>query len=214
MKPPAFQFYSRDFLIGIMGMTDQEVGVYIRMLAVQWDRGGLPSTPREIRSQVGSTSLPTASVISKFTLGDDGLLRNDRLEGERQKQESYRASRSGNANSRWKHKHSTSNAHAFEVHKSSICIQDALQSASASAVERGAFAPPTEAEAVTAAVEMGMPKREGTAFINHHQTKGWMIGKSKMKDWRAAMRTWYGNFKKFAPPSTSAIGGVRQGRAC
>ena len=28
------------------------------------------------------------------------------------------------------------------------------------------------------------------AFINHYQAKGWMIGKNKMKDWRAAIRTW------------------------
>lgn len=29
-----------------------------------------------------------------------------------------------------------------------------------------------------------------TAFINHYQAKGWMIGKNKMKDWQAAVRTW------------------------
>ncbi|WP_455994360.1 Lin1244/Lin1753 domain-containing protein [Porphyromonas endodontalis] len=27
-------------------------------------------------------------------------------------------------------------------------------------------------------------------FINFHESKGWMIGKNKMKDWRAAVRTW------------------------
>ncbi len=28
------------------------------------------------------------------------------------------------------------------------------------------------------------------AFVNHYQAKGWMIGKNKMKDWQAAVRTW------------------------
>lgn len=27
-------------------------------------------------------------------------------------------------------------------------------------------------------------------FINFYASKGWMIGKNKMKDWRAAVRTW------------------------
>lgn len=31
------------------------------------------------------------------------------------------------------------------------------------------------------------------AWINHYQAKGWMIGKSKMKDWKAAVRTWEKN---------------------
>jgi hypothetical protein len=27
-------------------------------------------------------------------------------------------------------------------------------------------------------------------WFNHYQAKGWLIGKTKMKDWRAAIRTW------------------------
>jgi hypothetical protein len=26
--------------------------------------------------------------------------------------------------------------------------------------------------------------------MNHYEAKGWMIGKAKMKDWKAAVRTW------------------------
>lgn len=28
------------------------------------------------------------------------------------------------------------------------------------------------------------------AFMNYYDSKGWLIGKSKMKDWKAAIRTW------------------------
>ena len=28
------------------------------------------------------------------------------------------------------------------------------------------------------------------AFINFYESKGWMVGKNKMKDWKAAVRTW------------------------
>jgi hypothetical protein len=30
-------------------------------------------------------------------------------------------------------------------------------------------------------------------FYNHYETIGWMIGKNKMKDWKAAIRTWERN---------------------
>lgn len=34
------------------------------------------------------------------------------------------------------------------------------------------------------------------AFIDFYSSKGWMIGRNKMKDWKAAVRTWERNNKK------------------
>ena len=31
---------------------------------------------------------------------------------------------------------------------------------------------------------------DASAWLNHYQAKGWMIGNAKMKDWKAAVRTW------------------------
>ena len=28
------------------------------------------------------------------------------------------------------------------------------------------------------------------AFLDHYDSNGWMVGKNKMKDWKAAVRTW------------------------
>ena len=33
-------------------------------------------------------------------------------------------------------------------------------------------------------------------FINYYESKGWLIGKNKMKDWKAAIRTWESRQKK------------------
>lgn len=30
-------------------------------------------------------------------------------------------------------------------------------------------------------------------FIDHYTTNGWMVGKNKMKDWKASVRTWERN---------------------
>lgn len=40
-------------------------------------------------------------------------------------------------------------------------------------------------------------------FLNYYQAKGWMIGKNKMKDWKAAVRTWEGNDKQ--PQQTKSL---------
>jgi len=33
-------------------------------------------------------------------------------------------------------------------------------------------------------------KVDAISFVNFYESKGWMVGKNKMKDWRAAVRTW------------------------
>lgn len=43
-------------------------------------------------------------------------------------------------------------------------------------------------------------------FIDYYNSNGWMVGKNKMKDWKAAVRTWenngYGNQRKQQPKET------------
>jgi len=52
-KPPAFQFYAKDFLVGTSEMTFEEVGLYIRLLAHSWDRGPLPLEAIRMARMVG-----------------------------------------------------------------------------------------------------------------------------------------------------------------
>ena len=33
-------------------------------------------------------------------------------------------------------------------------------------------------------------------FVNYYTSKGWLVGKAKMKDWKAAVRTWEQNWKQ------------------
>ena len=51
------------------------------------------------------------------------------------------------------------------------------------------FVPPTLTEVQKFISEKGYTI-EASAFIDFYESKGWMIGKNKMKDWRAAVRTW------------------------
>ena len=51
------------------------------------------------------------------------------------------------------------------------------------------FVPPTPQE-VTAYCQERQNGIDGSEFCDFYASKGWMIGKTKMKDWRAAVRTW------------------------
>lgn len=106
MKAPAFQLYAREFLADTMNLTDAETGLFMRLLCVQWLEGGLPNDEDTLRGYSrGRTSL--VKVKTKFKVGGDGLLRNERLEEIRSAQMAYKEKRSQSgktgANTRWNH---------------------------------------------------------------------------------------------------------------
>lgn len=51
------------------------------------------------------------------------------------------------------------------------------------------FVPPTEEEVLAYCRERGNSV-DPISFVAFYSAKNWMIGKNKMKDWRAAVRTW------------------------
>lgn len=51
------------------------------------------------------------------------------------------------------------------------------------------FTPPTVEEVAAYCQERGN-SISPEAFIDYYSSKGWMIGKNKMKDWKAAVRNW------------------------
>ena len=51
------------------------------------------------------------------------------------------------------------------------------------------FTPPTIAEVEQYCREKGY-NINASNFVDFYEAKGWMIGKNKMKDWKAAVRTW------------------------
>lgn len=53
------------------------------------------------------------------------------------------------------------------------------------------FAPPTQEQVFEYMQERDFAHRkESEAFVNFYESKGWLVGKSKMKDWKAAVRNW------------------------
>lgn len=68
------------------------------------------------------------------------------------------------------------------------------------------FIPPTFNEVLEYCMQNNLDI-DGVRFINFYESKGWMVGKNKMKDWKAAIRTWIKpkQQEKISPEEEKAI---------
>ena len=57
-------------------------------------------------------------------------------------------------------------------------------------VKEKRFAPPTLENVSEYCREMGYTNVDAVCFIDFYTSKGWMVGKNRMKDWKAAVRNW------------------------
>lgn len=55
---------------------------------------------------------------------------------------------------------------------------------------RGAFTPPTLDEVRKEISEKGYTLIDPERFHSYYESNGWKVGRSSMKDWKAALRTW------------------------
>lgn len=56
--------------------------------------------------------------------------------------------------------------------------------------KRKRFIPPTQDEVEEYAKEKGYTGFSAERFVDYYESKGWVVGKSPMKDWKAAVRGW------------------------
>lgn len=56
--------------------------------------------------------------------------------------------------------------------------------------KRKRFAPPQVQDVSSYFAEQGSTPQEAQKFVDFYESKGWMVGKSKMKDWKASARNW------------------------
>lgn len=61
--------------------------------------------------------------------------------------------------------------------------------------EKKIFIPPSVEEVRAYCFERGNGI-DAESFVSFYESKGWMVGKNKMKDWKAAIRTWERNTKQ------------------
>ncbi len=208
MKAPAFQFYPDQWLSSqrVQMMTLEEEGAYIRLLGFCWQHGSIPADPEQAARLIGkgaSTTLATV-VLAMFVAGDPGRLVHDRLERERVKQAVWREkSAAGGRKSGEMRKGGSrvvrppyepkGNIPSPSPSPSPIPISGSKDiHTDAPAKPSRVFVIPLADEVETYSKEIGYPMN-GQAWCDSYAQKGWLVGKSKMKDWKAAVRNWKAN---------------------
>lgn len=96
-KDPALLFYTSDFLSGTMTMTNDHVGMYIRLLCLQHQKGHLTE-----KDMYYICTTYVEDVFCKFKRDDAGLYYNERLEIEANRRRNYSNSRRNNVLQRYK----------------------------------------------------------------------------------------------------------------
>lgn len=71
-------------------------------------------------------------------------------------------------------------------------IEDVPQAETPTPAKRKRFIPPLLEEVQAYCIERGN-NVDAERFINYYSSNGWQVGRNKMKDWKAAVRTWEKN---------------------
>jgi hypothetical protein len=181
-KDPAFLFYSSDFLTGTLLMSMEQKGKFITLLCIQHQKGHL--SEKDMLHICGSYD---EDVFTKFQKDEQGKFYNIRLEEEVDKRKAYSESR---RNNRKKKEDMNNTSLSYVQHMENENENEDL-------IEKkkvARFQKPTIEQLKEYMTEQGM-NDIAENWLNHYEANGWMVGKVKMKDWKASVRTWKINQK-------------------
>ena len=109
-KDPAFMFYSSDFLTGTIFMTNEEVGIYVRLLCIQHQHGGSIGKV-EFENMVGDRD----RIREKFKENGVGYY-NERLREETERRKAYSESRRKNRSGQSYEQHMINTSSSYVRH--------------------------------------------------------------------------------------------------
>jgi hypothetical protein len=200
-KDPAFLFYSSDFLVGTYTMTDAQVGQYVRLMCLQHQHGHLDvDTIRSVmRGELDNL------VMSKFRKDGDGRYYNERLDTEVNKRRDYSKSRADNRSKKTYVKDMNNICETPVEHmenENEDVIVNGIDTVNSTL--SGTNIPPKLSD-VKAYCEARGNSIDPEQFMNYYETRGWMAGKAKMKNWQSAVRVWERNTNITQPKSDSNV---------
>ena len=224
---PAFQFYASDWLAdaNVKLLTLEETGAYIEAIAVCWREGSIPADPVLLSRIIGkgcSTDVATnVQRLFNIRCADEcsGVerLKHKRLESEREKQRkrSEQQARAGKRSAEIKREAKEKAWKPKRSNKRSTDVQHPNNSSSSPSGED--VPPPSDSipPQLEWVVSYCSERKKGVnpnKWFNHYKSNGWMVGKNKMKDWRAAVHTWESNdiSQPGAKPQIDLFDGLRR----
>lgn len=189
-KDPAVLFYTADFLTGTAFFTYVERGQYITLLCEQHQLRAIPE--HHIVDVCGSLD---SQVAKKFIKDVDGTYYNVRMRRESDRRFSYCESRRKSIQTRYinnshedTHVTHTDSRMETETETDNEIRNKRVQGEK----NKSRFTKPTIEEVKTYCLERkNHVNHQG--FFDFYESKGWVVGKSPMKSWQAAVRTWERN---------------------
>ncbi len=176
-KDPAFLFYSSDFLTGTLLMSMEQKGKFITLLCIQHQKGHM--IEKDMLQICGTYD---EDIFSKFKKDNDGKFYNERLKDEVEKRKAYSESR---RNNRKKKEDMIDISKTYVQHMENENENENVIKEKKVSV----FKKPTIEDVKTYMKELGM-NDISERWMSHYESNGWLVGKNKMKDWKASVRTW------------------------
>jgi hypothetical protein len=121
-------------------------------------------------------------IFSKFKKDNDGKFYNERLKEEVEKRKAYSESR---RNNRKKKEDMIDISKTYVQHMENENENENVIKEKKVSV----FKKPTIEDVKTYMKELGM-NDISERWMSHYESNGWLVGKNKMKDWKASVRTW------------------------
>lgn len=206
---PYMQFYVDDWKseLGLMLCSLAARGLWIEVLGAmhQAGRSGvLAGTADQISRVCRCTASDVVTALSELRLNgvaeveehDGGVYtivcRRMRRESRERAQNAERQARFQAVRKQCVNGAITGGITAFKRRDNAVETETDIKKTTPNGVVEKRFSPPT----VEQIGEYCAERRNGvdpSRFFDYYQSKGWMVGKAKMKDWRAAVRTWERN---------------------
>jgi uncharacterized protein YdaU (DUF1376 family) len=204
-KSPAYPMYAQDFDMDTKDWTALEIGIYIRWLNYEWINGSIPSDITRLARIAGidprTCRAAKAVVLNKFVFDSEtNMYTNRRMEEERGKQEFFKESqrlkgiKSGEKRKKKVNRGSTG---VQPKHEPNVNLSSS-SSFSSSLIQKNNNIYREFPPKIDNIKNYCLERKNGInaeTFFDHYESRGWMIGKNKMKDWSAAVRTWERNNK-------------------
>jgi hypothetical protein len=174
-------------------MSMEQKGKFITLLCIQHQKGHM--IEKDMLQICGTYD---EDIFSKFKKDNDGKFYNERLKEEVQKRKAYSESR---RNNRKKKEDMIDTSKTYDEHMENENENENKDLNKSKKV--ASFQKPTLEQVEEYMKERGM-SNYASRFHNFYESKGWMVGKNKMKDWKAAVRNWEDD-KKTAPKTEAPV---------
>jgi hypothetical protein len=188
-KDPSFLFYVNDFLSGVMFMTNEQVGIYIKLLCIQHQHGGI--IKKEVFDSVVNGH---KAVKDKFIETEDGYF-NVKMSTVMEERAIKSNNLSLNAQKRWSEykamqKQCNCNASAMPTKDVNV-NKDVNKTVIKKGVVRGRGLKKPTLEQVREYCKEARLSIDPDYFYHSYESSGWIKANGQpVKNWKSTLQTW------------------------